>query len=249
MKWNEAYDKKLLFACLFATFAYLWYLFGYEFCWLLHQPTGIFNSQELKKIFTTKFTNRWKTVNINYQQLLTFVLFRQKNAFINVYYYWMFNTSAKISTAVIVQLSYKECWIFFYRFHHDLFCELVFSVDWGLFMLLVYTFCWRVFRCVQVKHQKLYSVFMPCRMMQRTVLFRERSRKSALSSLTNLPTTRSSKVVYSFSRHISMVIMRLFLRPHYALQSVLLSVCPRPVPLDSRRKLIFDVVINWGNNF
>jgi len=23
-------------------------------------------------------------------------------------------------------------------------------------MLLVYTFCWRVFRCVQVKHQKPY---------------------------------------------------------------------------------------------
>ena len=38
----------------------LYWLFGNEFCWLLHEQIGISNLHELQKNFNTKFTNRLK---------------------------------------------------------------------------------------------------------------------------------------------------------------------------------------------
>jgi len=44
---------------------------------MLYQQTGISNLHKLQKIFTTKFKNHFKNVNVYYQRLLTLVIYAQ----------------------------------------------------------------------------------------------------------------------------------------------------------------------------
>jgi len=48
-----------------------------------------FEFAQTAKIFSAKFTNRLKNINVYYQRLLTLVIVFIINAFINVYYYFL----------------------------------------------------------------------------------------------------------------------------------------------------------------